>query len=273
MPKSKRLSVQKYHDRVAGRYDDSYDDAYWRWHDTLLWNLIKPHLPSDANAAVVDLGCGTGKWAARVAKSGYPVTCVDISPKMLDQARRKLGVADRSNEKVCFVRADLCDLGELPAGAFHLALAMGDPIGCTESPVKAMRQIRRILAPDGILVATFDNRLAAVDYYLQGGDIDALRRFLSDGVTHWLTKDAAERFPIHTFSPEDVWKLGAGSGLELLDMVGSTVLPMRQHRHLLEDAAIGRRLARMERSLHRIPSAIGRASHLLAMFRPLKHSG
>ena len=129
---------------------------------------------------------------------------------------------------------------------------------------------RRILAPDGILVATFDNRLAAVDYYLQGGDIDALRRFLSDGVTHWLTKDAAERFPIHTFSPEDVRKLCAGSGLELLDMVGSTVLPIRQYRHLLEDAATGRQLARMERSLHRIPSAIGRASHLLAIFKPLK---
>ena len=235
-----------------------------------MWNQIKPHLPKDANAAVVDLGCGTGKWAARIAKSGYPITCVDISPKMIDQARRTLGFVDPSSEKACFVRADLCDLSELPAGAFRLALAMGDPIGCTESPVKAMRQIQRILAPDGILVATFDNRLAAVDYYLQGGDIDALRRFLSDGVTHWLTKDAAERFPIHTFSPEDVRKLCTGSGFELVDMVGCTVLPIRQHRHLLEDAATGRQLARMERSLHRIPSAIGRASHLLAMFRPLK---
>ncbi len=147
MSKSKRSAVQRYHDRVAPRYDHSYDDAFWRWHDALTWDYLKPHLPRDAGAEVIDLGCGTGKWAARLIKSGYAVTCVDISLRMLDQARAKCASGTQP-DRTTFVQADLCDLSALPAGRFALAVAFGDPIGCTESPARAMKQIRRVLCDD-----------------------------------------------------------------------------------------------------------------------------
>lgn len=90
MSRSKRSAVQRYHDRVAGCYDDSYDDAYWQWHNALTWDYLKPHLPRDLSATLLDLGCGTGTWACKLLKSGYTVGCVDISSKMLDQARMKI---------------------------------------------------------------------------------------------------------------------------------------------------------------------------------------
>lgn len=39
--------------------------------------------------AVLDLGCGTGNVALRLAQHGLRVTGVDLSPEMLDVARRK----------------------------------------------------------------------------------------------------------------------------------------------------------------------------------------
>ena len=261
MSKSRRSAVQKYHDRVAAQYDHSYTDAYWIWHDSLTWDYLKPYLPCDMSAKVVDLGCGTGKWGAKIAKSGYAVTSVDISAKMLDQARRKHEQTGGSAAPG-FIQTDIADLSALPAGTFSLAVALGDPIGCTGAPPKTMKEIRRVLTDDGVLVATFDNRLAAIDYYLSAGDHPTLTRFLRDGKTHWLTRDAAERFPIHTFGPTELRHLVESTGFETLDLVGKTILPMRHHRGLLATPEARRRWAKTEKRLARDLAAMGRASHL-----------
>ncbi len=261
MSKPKRSSVQRYHDRVAPRYDHSYDDTFWEWHNTLTWEYLRTHLPRDMAGQVLDVGCGTGTWAAKLIKSGFRVTCLDVSHRMLEQARRKID-EQGGTARAAFVQADLGDLSGLEAGAYALAIALGDPIGCTPVPARALKQIRRVLAQDGILVATFDNRLAAIEYYLQAGDPGALRRFLRDGKTHWLTRDVEEQFPIATFTPGGVRALMSAAGYDVLDMVGKTVLPMRHYRELLAEPKTRRELAKIERTLCRDPDAMGRASHI-----------
>ncbi len=261
MGKPKRSAVQRYHDRVAPRYDHSYDDVFWQWHDALTWDYLKPHLPAQHGAAVVDLGCGTGKWAAKMLKSGYAVTCMDISQRMLDQARSKL---DRQGDDVRadYVQADLMDMSMIDDGAFELATALGDPLACTTSPLRALKEIRRILQTDSVLVATFDNRLAAIDYFLEQGDAAQLDRFLRDGRTNWLTKLTEEQFPLITHTPQNVRQLVEQAGFEVIDLVGKTVLPMRKHRHLLSEAKARRDWSRLEKKLCRTADAMGRASHI-----------
>lgn len=269
MAKNRRSSVQKYHDRVAGRYDDSYNDGFWKWHDALTWDYLKPFLPSDLRASIVDLGCGTGKWTAKIGKSGYQVTGVDISPKMLNQTKRKLAEAN-VEERSDTLQADLCDMSKIPDQSFGMAVALGDPLGCTDNTRKALREVRRILTQDGVLVATFDNRLAAIDFYLSRNDAGEVERFLRDGKTHWLTRAASEQFPIQTYGPTELRRVLENAGFEILDLVGKTVLPMRHHRHLLATPADRRRWAKIEKSLCRDPAAIGRAGHLQVACRVIR---
>lgn len=266
MSRSRRKPVQRYHDRVAHLYDHSYENEFWQWHDSLTWDYLKPHLPADLSCPIADLGCGTGKWAAKLLKSGYQVTCIDISHQMLDQARRKIEELG-SGKRAAFLQADLMDMSGIADGAFACAVALGDPIGCTEYPQRAMKEIRRALADGGVLIATLDNRLAAIDFYLQQGDAAELVRFLRDGRTHWLTKDAEERFPIHTFAPDDLRRLADATGFTVVEMVGKTVLPLRNYQHLLAGPEDRRTWARIEKSLSRDPAALVRASHLQVVLK------
>jgi SAM-dependent methyltransferase len=267
--KGKQGNVQKYHDRVAGRYDSIYDDAYWRWHDMVTWEHIKRFLPRDLGLPVADLGCGTGKWGLKLLKSGFRVTFVDISIKMLEQARRKVEETGGST-KADFLQVDLSDPSPLPADHFALMLGMGDPLSCVPSLAASLVGIAKSLAPGGVLVATLDHMPAAIDFFMQNGDVEGLAQFVRSGKTHWLTNDEGERFQTIQYTVEDVQTAVRKAGLELIDLIGKTVLPMREHRHLLEDPETARRLVKIEAELHRSTSMLGRCSHVqFAAKRPV----
>lgn len=253
--------VVAYHDRIAARYDTIYSGPYWDFYRAVTWETWKPYLPRDAAARVIDLGCGTGQWGLRMAKSGYPVTLLDISPRMLEVARAK-AEEDGLLHKVEFVRADLCDLSSLPTHSYAFAAAEGDPICHASDPARAIKEIRRILSPGGLLAASVDNVCAGVDYYVEKGDLAGLEKFLRTGETTWLAERPEERYPIRMFTPETLRKVLARSGFEILSLRGKTVLPLRKHPQLLSDRRDFDRLLRLEIQMNKIEAYWGRASHL-----------
>lgn len=250
-----------YHDRVARRYDGIYKGRRWELWDELSWAPLKVWLPADLRAPVADLGCGTGKYGLRAAKSGYSVTLSDLSQGMLEAARRRaaeMGLAER----VRFVQADILDLSALPQEHFALAIAQGDVLSFAAQPAQALKQVRKILRPAGVLVASLDQTLAAIDHYAEKADLDGLEKLLKTGEMEWLARDAAERFPVHTLTPERLREMFTRAGFEVLDLFGKTVLPLKKLEALLEDHAAAERILALERKLCRLPSALGRASHL-----------
>ena len=62
---------RRYHDRIAARYDQIYDTPYWRFYRDVSWRHTKRWLPTQRPASAVDLGCGTGWFGRRLAKSGF----------------------------------------------------------------------------------------------------------------------------------------------------------------------------------------------------------
>jgi hypothetical protein len=164
--------------------------------------------------------------------------------------------------KARFYQADVMDLSSLETQDYPLILAMGEPVGLARNPRKALQQLADHLAADGTLIATLDNRVPCVDHYVRENDPDALEAFLKSGKTHWLTRDPSERFEIHTFEPAGVEKLLASAGLCMVELIGKTVLPMRQHRDLLTEPADRRRWSRIEKRLAKDPANLARCAHL-----------
>lgn len=253
---------RRYHDRVARQYDAIYDDPYWQFHDELTWRVIKPHLPRDASAPCADLGCGTGKWGLKLLKSGFATTFVDHSAAMIGQVREKLASMGPRAKKASLLTADIVELSAIPAAQFGLTLAMGDPLSICSDPQAAANEMFRISRPGGVVIATADNKLAALDHFVERGNLDALEAFVQTGRTQWLTADQRERFELTMFTPATLRKLFERAGFEVLELAGKPIIPVRDNKHLLSHDRAVERLLKLEAELSRDPTASARAGHL-----------
>jgi len=253
---------RRYHDRVARQYDSIYDDPYWHFHDELTWRSIKPHVPRDQSAQCLDLGCGTGKWGLRLLKTGLATTFVDNAAAMVEQTRRKVEAMGPKAKRATLLVADIVDLSPLPAHTFSITLAMGDPLSICSDPLRAAREMHRVSKPGGIVIATADNKFAAIDHYLERGNLDALEEFVRTGCTTWLTAEERERFELSTFTPASLRKLFDKAGFEVMNLIGKTIVPVRQNKRLLEHPDAVERLLRLEEELSRDPASAAVAGHL-----------
>jgi len=255
---------------VARQYDNIYDDPYWHFHDELTWRAIKPHIPRDLSAQCLDLGCGTGKWGLKLLKTGLATTFVDHAGAMIEQTRRKVEEMGAKAKRATLLVADIVDLSTLPADAFSLTLAMGDPLSICTDPQRAAREMHRTTKPGGVVIATADNKLAAIPHFIERGNLDALEEFILSGKTQWLTAEERERFELTTFTPATLRKLFEKAGFEVVDLIGKTILPVRENKRLLEPPDAVERLLRLEENLGKDPACAAVAGHLqITVRRPL----
>ncbi len=262
-----RDGSRRYHDRVARQYDSIYDDVYWEFHDELTWRLIKPHLPRDLSSPCADLGCGTGKWGLKLLKSGFATTFVDHAASMIEQTRAKVEAMGPRARKATLVVADIVEMPQIESDIFDLILAMGDPLSICSDAKRATREMRRISKPGAVVIASADNKLAAVDHYVERGNLEALEEFIATGRTNWLTADERERFELTMFTPLSLRRLFEQAGFEVVSVVGKPVLPVRQNRKLLEAEDAVERILKLEAELSRDPSAAARSAHLQIVAR------
>jgi ubiquinone/menaquinone biosynthesis C-methylase UbiE len=261
-PGNRHDPSRRYHDRVARQYDSIYDDPYWHFHDELTWRMIKPHLPRDLSAACADLGCGTGKWGLRLLKSGFSTTFLDHAAAMIEQARARIEELGPKGKRATLLVADIVEMPAVPSDSFELVLAMGDPLSICSDPVRAAREFHRITRPGGIVIATADNKLAALDHFIERGNLDDLEEFVHSSRTRWLTADEREQFELKTFTPASLRKLFESAGFDVVQIAGKTIIPVRQNKVLFTKPEAVERLLRLEHELSKDPASAARAGHL-----------
>ncbi len=99
---------------------------------------------------ILDLGCGTGTVARRLAARGHQVTGFDLSPDMLDLAR----AGTPSELGVRWVQAGAVELIDcFPPSSFDtiVSVLMFSELSAAEQG-ETLRQCHRLLAPGGQLV-------------------------------------------------------------------------------------------------------------------------
>ena len=203
----------------------------------------------------------------RLLKSGFATTFVDHAAAMIEQTRAKVEEMGPRAKKATLVVADIIEMPLVPSESFELVLAMGDPLSICSDAARAAREMHRILKPGGTVIATADNKLAALDHFVERGNLDELEEFVKSSRTHWLTADEREQFELTTFTPASLRKLFEQAGFEVIEIIGKTIVPVRQNKMLFSKPDAIERLLRLEQQLSRDPASAARAGHLQAVAR------
>ncbi len=104
-----------------------------------------------ARGRIVDLGCATGQHALRIARAGYEVLGVDLSPALLRKARQRL--SRRPDSHVA-----CADLRALPVRpGFDAAICLNHTINYMvgDDLAGAAAEVWRILRPGGVWLVDF----------------------------------------------------------------------------------------------------------------------
>jgi ubiquinone/menaquinone biosynthesis C-methylase UbiE len=123
-------------------------------------HTLQANLPSAAR--VLDVGGGPGRYAIWLAEQGHRVVLADLSPNLLQIARREIahvGVAHMIEE---IVEADVCDLSRWPDASFDAALCLGPFYHLTDpgDRERAATELARVVRPDGVVFIALMPRLA-----------------------------------------------------------------------------------------------------------------
>lgn len=137
--------MESYKD-FARVYDEFMDQTpYDEWLENILAVFHRYQIPE--NAMVLDLGCGTGKMARRLAGKGYEITAIDNSMDMLEVA------ASEEDDGILYVLQDMVSL-ELPKQV-DAVVSICDCMNYIlekEELKEVFKRVRRFLKEDGVFM-------------------------------------------------------------------------------------------------------------------------
>jgi SAM-dependent methyltransferase len=175
-------------DRLAAHYDRlSYLVGQ------ALLDYLVARLPNSGGRAV-DLGCGTGRHAAVLARRYADVLAVDVSAPMLAVAERH-----RAAGNICYQHRDLLDVEAGRDGTFDLVFS-AYALHHVEALPRALGQIRALVRPGGkaILVDLCDVPREPVWFRTE-----ARRALVADVVRR--RRRTGEALEVYRLSTEPAW--------------------------------------------------------------------
>jgi len=150
--------TQEAFDSVAADYDGARGnnaliqdmrEEMWRWLDA----TVAPA------SRLIDLGCGTGLDAIRMAQRGHYVTATDWSPRMIERTADRAAHA-KVNENVHATPVGAHELHRIEGrSVFDGAYSNLGPLNCVPDLTVVAEQCARLLKPRGVLVFTVIGRL------------------------------------------------------------------------------------------------------------------
>jgi SAM-dependent methyltransferase len=184
-------------------------------------------------ARILDVACGTGRHAGALARRGYRVVGIDLSPAMLDEARRRF----TQSARLRFRRLDMRRLAFREEFDAVVSLYTSFGYFAPAENEATLRRMARALAPGGKLLVDhrdprYEARLPARLWYRAGPGRFVLERRRFDGrtkvtvatqllVTAGRVSAVERRYRLQEFSLSGWRRMLRGAGLSFVRAYGA----------------------------------------------------
>jgi ubiquinone/menaquinone biosynthesis C-methylase UbiE len=191
----------------------------------LRWREIDRHL--QGVRTILDVGGATGAFSIPLAKRGFHVTHLDLSPEMLAIAGEKAKGVD----SIDFVEEKASDLSRFSDRSFDLVLNLDGAISFSGShALKAIQESCRVAGKKVILTVSHQAQMIAVwtnsSLAKTGGLIAAVDAMMKHGEWHQdqfpdnkvLAEGLTQNYfgPLKAFLPHELKKILEGEGMRIL---------------------------------------------------------
>lgn len=147
--------IQKYYDNTVEQEDGRLERH--QLERDITWRYLDKYLP--ARGRILEIGAATGVYTIPLAKRGYSITAVDLSPGEIGLCKKKIAEVGLGDKVTCHT-ADARDLSGIPGKNFDVVLLMGPlyHLVLEEDRKKALEEVYKRLKSGGVLFSAFATR-------------------------------------------------------------------------------------------------------------------
>jgi len=241
--------------KTEDQFSKLYNESWWRY--------IEPLLSEIKNGRILEAGCGTGRWAERLAPMGFEMVLSDISPKMLHNARdfaEQCGFADN----LSFEELDVCDMHSLRNNSFDMVISTGEPLTLCANPEKAVSEFCRVVRPGGYILCDAANRYRKAFDLFHRKAFDQIIKVLETG--DYVSESGLTQ---HLLGPGELVDLLKANKMEVHNLAGITPMfsfpPDSELKDALEHEYIFRDMLKISQKYAEHPGVVNLSSRLLAV--------
>jgi len=140
-------SLEEAFDKEAISYDHDTNNFHHKISEYVLYENLKSALSNLDKPRILDAGCGTGKIAMKLLKTGHNVVLLDLSSASLKIAQEKIE-NEKIQTKYC---KGSCENTPFEDGSFDFIMLNGAVMSYTPNPEILVQEMFRILAKNGRL--------------------------------------------------------------------------------------------------------------------------
>lgn len=267
---------------IIKEYYDQHGQKEWRRlfqdaHHQLEFNtslkFIKKYLRRK-KLKILDAGGGPGRYTIALAKSRHRLTLVDISPNLLQIAKKQIKRAGVSNRIDSIFEGSVTDLRWFSDNSFDAALCLGGVLSHLLSKNKrnlAIKELKRVTKKNGYIFISVIGRLAVLK-----GELAAFPKEIEDPDCCLRIAKTGNYFggygfaPTHFFLAEELKDLLEANKLQILEMVGleglAAVLRDATNR-LAKNKKAWRNWLKVHNYFCTYPSVVDNSEHFMAICR------
>lgn len=268
---TEKLVRDYYTGRVREEWARLTQDAYHRLELETTLRFLENHLPQ--RGQILDAGGGPGRYTVELAKRGYKVVLLDLTPANLEFARQQIRRAKVQDSVEQIVEGSIVDLARFADSTFDAVLCLGGPLSHVLEPCnreKAIAELVRVGKRDAPIFVSVMGRLSVLVVELTLGPHEFEEPFFRPmrDIGHYPGHSGFTA--CHFFLPEELERAFRSRGVDILEMVGLEGLGAHHAEKVNELANHEKRWqiwleTHYQTCTH--PSVVGMSEHILLVGR------